>query len=71
MNLWRYFLGRLLGSLLVLIGVSILVFGIARLIPGDPARIALGPMASAEQVELMRERLRLNEPVVVQYGEFV
>ncbi|MCC5974205.1 MAG: ABC transporter permease [Rubellimicrobium sp.] len=48
-----------------------LIFGIARLIPGDPARIALGPMASNEQVEAMRDRLLLNEPITVQYLNFI
>lgn len=71
MTLWRYIAGRVLGSLLVLFGVSVLIFGIARLIPGDPARIAMGPMASAEQVEAMRDRLLLNEPIAVQYLDFM
>lgn len=62
---------RLGTSLIVLIGVSMLIFAIARVIPGDPARIALGPNASAEQVEALRERLHLNDPLPVQYGYFV
>ena len=66
---------RLLASgwerLIVMIGVSILIFAIARVIPGDPARIALGPIATGRQVEAMRERRHLNEPIVVQYGYFV
>ncbi len=48
-----------------------LIFGIARVIPGDPARIALGPNATVEQVEKLRGALHLNEPVAVQYGHFV
>lgn len=62
---------RLVTSLIVLIGVSMLIFAIARVIPGDPARIALGPNASAEQVTALRERLHLDAPVPVQYGYFV
>lgn len=58
-------------SLIVLLGVSILIFMIARVIPGDPARIALGPNASAEQVEILRDRLNLDEPLIVQYGIFL
>ena len=65
-------LSRRLGiSLIVLVGVSMLIFGIARVIPGDPARIALGPNATEEQVANLREALHLNDPVVVQYGHFV
>lgn len=53
--------------LFVLIGLSILVFVIARVIPGDVARQALGPHASEETVELLREKMHLNEPLPVQY----
>lgn len=62
---------RLGTSLIVLIGVSMLIFAIARVIPGDPARIALGPNASAEQVTMLRERLHLDQPIVAQYCYFL
>ncbi|MFN4273087.1 MAG: ABC transporter permease [Aliihoeflea sp.] len=62
---------RLVTSIIVLIGVSMLIFTIARVIPGDPARIALGPNATAEQVQNLRERLHLNESLPVQYGHFI
>ncbi|MBI3513371.1 MAG: ABC transporter permease, partial [Proteobacteria bacterium] len=50
----RFLLRRLAASIVVLIGVSVLIFLIARVIPGDPARIALGSMASEEQVAQLR-----------------
>ncbi len=62
---------RLATSLVVLIGVSILIFAIARIIPGDPARIALGPNATADAVAVLRDKLHLNENIVAQYGYFV
>jgi peptide/nickel transport system permease protein len=62
---------RLATSLIVLIGVSMLIFAIARVIPGDPARIALGPNATADQVAALRARLHLDQPIVVQYGYFL
>ena len=62
---------RIATSLIVLFGVSMLVFAIARVIPGDPARIALGPMATAEQLAKMHAELRLDEPIWVQYGYFL
>jgi peptide/nickel transport system permease protein len=58
-------------SLIVLIGVSLLIFAIARVIPGDPARIALGPNATAEAVAVLRERLHLDENFFAQYGYFI
>lgn len=67
----RFLLKRLGMSLIVLFGVSLLIFTIARVIPGDPARIALGPNATPERVEQLRERLHLNEPFVIQYGYFL
>jgi peptide/nickel transport system permease protein len=62
---------RLGTSLIVLFGVSLLIFAIARVIPGDPARIALGPNASAGQVAQLREQLHLNDSFFVQYGYFL
>ena len=62
---------RLVTAIVVLIGVSMLIFAIARVIPGDPARIALGPNASAEQVEVLREKLHLNDSIIAQYGYFL
>ncbi|MGP1357551.1 ABC transporter permease [Roseicyclus sp.] len=65
-------LARRLGiSVIVLIGVSMLIFAIARVIPGDPARIALGPNATVEQVAALRAEMHLDEPILVQYGHFV
>jgi peptide/nickel transport system permease protein len=58
-------------SLVVLIGVSLLIFAIARVIPGDPARIALGPNATADAVVALRERLHLNDTFIEQYGYFL
>jgi len=58
-------------ALLVLVGVSMLIFAVARVIPGDPARVALGPNATAEAVASLRAALRLDEPVVVQYWHYM
>lgn len=58
-------------ALLVLVGVSMLIFAVARVIPGDPARVALGPNATAEAVASLRAALRLDEPIVVQYWHYM
>jgi peptide/nickel transport system permease protein len=70
-NFFAYLGHRLLTSIGVLLGVSILIFVIARVIPGDPARIALGPMATQEQVQNLRKELYLDRPLPLQYLEFV
>ncbi len=70
-SFFTYLGRRLFASIGVLIGVSILIFVIARVIPGDPARIALGPMASQESVANLRAELYLDRPLPLQYLEFV
>ena len=67
----RMLLSRLGTSVLVLFGVSVLIFLIARVIPGDPARIALGPNATADAVAALRQQLHLNDNILVQYGYFL
>ena len=62
------FLVRRLGySVFVLLGLSILIFLIARVMPGDPARMALGPRAPEWVVERFREEMHLDQPLYVQY----
>lgn len=62
---------RLGTSFIVLIGVSLLIFAIARVIPGDPARIALGPNATSEAVAALRAKLHLEDTFLTQYGYFL
>ncbi|MGM0924118.1 MAG: nickel ABC transporter permease [Bacillota bacterium] len=66
-----FIIKRLLQMIPTLIGVSIIVFTIIHSVPGDPARIVAGPEASDQDVERVRERLGLNEPLHVQYGNYV
>lgn len=61
---------RLLWSVVVLLGLSIVIFTIARVVPGDPARIALGPLATQEQVDKLRTQMGLDEPVPIQYVRY-
>ena len=58
---------RLIHSVFVLFGLSLLIFFIARVMPGDPARVALGPLATEEQVQKLREEIHLDKPFPVQY----
>ena len=66
-----YVLRRVLHALLTLLGVSLVVFGLLRVLPGDPAKMVLPEGASAAQVEQVRRQLGLLEPLYVQYGVFV
>lgn len=63
----KFIVHRLLWSIFVLFGLSILIFGIARIIPGDTATMALGTRATVEAKEAYQEKHHLNDPVPVQY----
>ncbi len=70
-GLRRYILTRI-GLLIPMIFIlASLVFFVMRIIPGDPVRSQLGPRGSPETVERMRASLGLNEPLIVQYGQFM
>ncbi|MCA9906686.1 MAG: ABC transporter permease, partial [Anaerolineae bacterium] len=58
---------RLFQSIFVLFGLSILIFTIARVLPGDPARTALGARAPQEVVDRLRAEMHLDEPITLQY----
>lgn len=62
-----YIIRRLIGLIPVLLGVTILVFAIMHLSPGDPAKIMLGPKATEEAIEKLNHQLGLDQPVVKQY----
>lgn len=62
-----YVIRRCLALLPVLLVVSIVVFSIVHLTPGDAAQVMLGPNATEDQVERLREEMGLNEPIFIQY----
>jgi len=63
----KHIIRRLLMLIPVLLGISIITFGLLRLIPGDPARIRAGERATEEQVQRIREVWGLDKPVPEQY----
>ncbi len=63
----KYLARRIIESLPVVVGVSILVFMLIHLIPGDPAVTILGERATQENVEALRQQLGLNKPLYEQY----
>jgi peptide/nickel transport system permease protein len=66
-----YLLRRLWQSALTLVGVSLLVFVILRVIPGDPAKMLLPEGAPQSAIEELNRELGLREPIWIQYGLFV
>ena len=67
----RYILNRILMMIPVLLGVSLVVFSMIFIAPGDPARIILGDTASEEAVQELREEMGLNDSFVKQYVRYI
>lgn len=66
-----YVLRRLLLLFPVLFGITVLVFGLIHLIPGDPVIVILGSEYTSENAEALREQLGLDDPLPVQYGRWM
>ena len=62
---------RIVGAIFVLIGVSIITFSLARVVPSNAAALYIGPRARPEEIERVEEELGLNEPLPVQYGVYM
>jgi peptide/nickel transport system permease protein/oligopeptide transport system permease protein len=69
--MWRLALTRLVAGVPALLLVTALVFGIVRLLPGDPARILAGDVATEEVVSELRQRWQLDRPLPVQYAVYL
>lgn len=69
--MFKYILKRFLSLFPVLIGITLLVFTLLHLIPGDPAVVLLGERATPEQIESLRQQLGLNQPLPIQYFKFL
>lgn len=71
--MFSFIVRRLLTLIPLLVGVTALVFFMVHLVPGDPVRALLNEStaASAEDIERMREQLGLNDPLLVQYGNYL
>ena len=64
---WRFALQRLLAVIPTFLLVSVLIFVLVRLLPGDPAQLMLGEAANPENIAALREKLGLDQPMIIQY----
>lgn len=70
--MFNYLVRRIFTSIMVLFGVSIMVFSVIHLVPGDVTMAILGRQkVTAEKVAELREQLGLNDPLYVQYGRYL
>lgn len=67
----NYVIKRLFSMIPVLVGISILLFFMLRMLPGDPAQVLAGQMASPEEIETIRKQLGLDRPVYEQYLSYL
>ena len=66
-----FILRRILVVIPTLLGMTIVIFLMLSVTPGDPAELLLGERATKESLEAMREYLGLKQPLYVQYGMFL
>ena len=71
MAYWDYLLRRLVQVVPTVLGLLALIFVISRVMPGDPVRLALGPEATAAQIEAYRHRLGLDRPLPEQFVRYL
>ena len=71
MNIRFYILRRVALIIPTLIGLSILTFAIARIVPGDPVGLAAGPRATEEIKEALRREFGLDQPLPIQYVDYI
>src|SRR5438309_9139119 len=66
-----YIRKRLVLSVFVLFGVTVVIFGMVHFLPGDPASILLGDRGTQQNIADLRQQLGLNKPLPEQYWDFV
>ena len=69
--MWMFLTKRLLLVLLTLVGLTVVVFVVSHVTPGDPARLAAGPDASQEQIDLIGKEFGLDRSLPVQYAIYL
>ena len=62
---------RLIGLILIILGITLITFVTLHLLPSDPAALLASPGAGAEQIQTIRRELGLDQPIVVQYGRYL
>jgi peptide/nickel transport system permease protein/oligopeptide transport system permease protein len=67
----NYLIKRLFSTIPVLVGISLLLFFMLRLLPGDPAQVLAGQMATPQEIENIRRQLGLDRPIYEQYAHYL
>ena len=67
----NYLIKRLFSTVPVLIGITLLLFFMLRMLPGDPAQVLAGQMATPQEIENIRKQLGLDRPIYEQYANYL
>jgi peptide/nickel transport system permease protein len=67
----RFIIIRLIQTILILFIITLITFGLLKIVPGDPALLILGTNATPEQVNKFKHEMWLDRPVLVQYGHWL
>lgn len=71
MNMAGFLLRRLTGAVVTLFAISVIIYAVFYVAPGNVAQITCGPRCSPVQVHQVSEQLHLGDPLYVQYGHFL
>ena len=69
--MWKFIAKRLVAMVPVLLGVTLVIYLIMSMAPGDPAKVILGEQATPEQIAELRAEMGLDDPVLVQYARYI
>lgn len=69
--MWMYICRRLWSGLVTVVGISLLIFSVIHLLPGDPITVMFGQNPNPELMEVARKYYELDKPVIVQYFSWV
>lgn len=70
-RIWKIILSKVALIIPQVFGVMLVTFILVRLLPGDPARLILGNFATEESIAIYRERLGLDQPILVQFAIYL
>ncbi|MBF4693263.1 ABC transporter permease [Fusibacter ferrireducens] len=67
----KYIIKRLLGTIPIVIGVSLLLYIMLNIVPGDPVALMMGEHVNADTIERVRARMNLDDPLLVRFSKYV
>ncbi len=67
----NYIIRRVLGTIPIILGISLLLFFMLNIVPGNPVELMMGEHVNYETIERISERMNLNDPIIVRFGKYI